>query len=179
MTRKAPFPLSLLLPVLLAACGTQDPLYRIGVADYGRGLALEAPFVYGRTDTLAGDPLRAARAARDVEGFAYLLESDPLWQTTRNGTLQPQMQIARRELRAALGMPDAVPSDVAAARFGAALEALAANNLPAARDVLTPLAGPGTLDRLSALPRLRRVEEAAAAMAAEASQSRNPGSGRG
>lgn len=170
----------LLSPLLLAGCAVEDnPLYQYGIADTRRGLALEAPFVFGRTEALAGDPLRAARTARDIEGFAYLLEEDPLWRTPRNATLQPQMQIARRELRAALGVPAEVPSEVATARFDAAYRALAANNLPAAREVLTPLAGPATLDRLAALPRLPRVEEAAAAIANEAGQARNPRSGRG
>ncbi|WP_424135197.1 hypothetical protein [Roseomonas chloroacetimidivorans] len=166
----------LALPLLLAACGDARLTDRIGLADPLRDVARQAPFEFGDTERLAGRPAEAARVAAEIEAFARATEINPLWTHTRNALLQPQLQIARREFRQALGVPPSTPPEVAIRAFADASQALSQYNTPAAEAALAPVGGAATLARLSNLPRLPRVEEAAQALAIEVNE-RHRGNG--
>lgn len=174
-------PLALLLP-LLAACAppggtapetsantgattaglgsTSALLPNVGPVGYRDATLANAPFTLGRTDLLAGDPLRAAAVAGDLERLTYAAEVDPFFQTARDSLLQPVLQIGRRQMRGALGIPDRASPERVIPALAAAAEALSWNDRPRAAAVLATVGSPDTLDRLSNLPRLRRVEEA-------------------
>ena len=160
----------LLLPFLLAACGDGNLISQIGLADPLRGPARAAPFEYGQTEKLAGRPAAAADAAAQIEAFANAAETDPLWTHPRNALLLPQLQIARREFRQALGVPAGTPPAVAITSFSRAAIALDRADIAGATAALAPVGGTATLARLTNLPRLPRVEEAAQAVAIESSQ---------
>lgn len=157
--------------VLLAACNDGRALSDIiPLADPLREPARAAPFDYGRPGQLTGHPAEAAQAAAEIEAFTEALQTDPLWTHPRNGLLLPQLQIARREFREALGVPAAVPSAVAVRAFAGAAQALRRYDTPSAQAALAPVGGAATLARLGNLPRLPRVEEAAQAVAIEVNQ---------
>jgi hypothetical protein len=171
--KPSPFAIALLLP--LVACGgggVRSAIGQIGVADPLRIVARVAPFEFGDTEQLKGRPAEAAEAAARIETFANAAETDPYWTHPQNATLLPQLQIARRELRTALGISPRVPNQVAMVSLGEAARALYAYNTPAAEAALAPVGGAPVLARLSDLPRLPRVEEAFQAMAIEANQPR-------
>ncbi|WP_426958114.1 hypothetical protein [Muricoccus radiodurans] len=163
---------SLGFSLLLSACGGRvSVLSEIGLGDPLRAAAQDAPFAYGRPGAVAGNPARAAWAAAEIEWFANALETDPLWSTPRDATLQPVVQIARREVRQALGIAPGVPPRVAIAALGSAADALARGDRRAAEAALDAPGFPGgaaTLARLGSVTRLPRVEEAAQALANEA-----------
>ncbi|MCR0982211.1 hypothetical protein [Roseomonas populi] len=163
--------LPLLAAPILAACSDDRALSDyIPVADPLREPARAAPFEYGRSGWIQGSPVRAAQAAAEIEAFTDAAENDPLWTHPRSAVLLPQLQIARREFREALGVSPRIPSAVAARSFATAAEALRRYNEPAAAAALGPVGGTATLARLSNLPRLPRVEEAAQAVAIEVNQ---------
>ena len=167
----------LALPLLLAACGGGSLVGNIGLADPLRGPARAAPFEYGDTARLAGRPAAAASAAAQIEAFANAAETDPLWTHPRNALLLPQLQIARREFRDAVGIPAATPPLVAVRALNGAAIALDRADTAAAAQALAPVGGAATLARLSNLPRLPRVEEAAQAVAIESNQPGRQGRG--
>lgn len=161
-----PHPLALLL--LLAACSDDRALSEvIPVADPLREPARAAPFEIGRPGQLSGNPARAAQAAAEIEAFTAAAETDPLWTHPRDALLLPRLQIARREFRGALGIPAAIPPAVAIRAFAGAAQALQRYDTTSAQAALAPVGGAATLARLSDLPRLPRVEEAAQAVAIE------------
>jgi hypothetical protein len=167
----------LALPFLLMAlgsCGGRGGIANwIGLGDPLRMAAQDAPFDFGDTRHLAGRPAAAAETAARIEWFAHAAETDPLWSTPRNATLQPQLQIARQEMRQALGISPGVRPEVAILALGSAAEALRHYDRASAEAALSVpgfQGGAATLARLSALPRLPRVEEAAQAVAIEVNQ---------
>lgn len=112
---------------------------------------------------LSGDPARTARATADME----FLANDFL--TTRwmmaSPVVAPQLQIAKRDLRAFLNIaPDAPPQPVITAMLAAA-DALKAGDRAAAERALTggPFRDPApvTLARLNAMPNIASVAGAA------------------
>ena len=161
-------PLLLTLPLLLAACGdTRNLTDRVGIADPLRDPARVAPFEFGDTSRLAGNAAEAAKAAAEIEAFAHAAQTDPAWTHPRDAALLPKLQIARREMRAALGLPASVPPPVAIRAFAGAADALLRYDSQAATAALAPVGGAATLARLQNLPRLPRVEEAMQAVAIE------------
>jgi len=163
-------PVPLLLALLLGACAEAGLTGPVGVADPLRWPAREAPFTLGRSERLHGRPAEAAEAAATIEAFANAAETDPLWTHPRDAALLPRLQIARREFRGALGVPASVPPAVAIRSLAAASEALRRTDGPGAVAALGPVGGAPVLARLSDLPRLPRVEEAAQAVAIEVNQ---------
>jgi len=159
----------LALPLLLAACGGQELRLgdRIGVADPLREPARAAPFEFGDTARLVGNPTASARAAAEIEAFTRAAETDPEWTHPRDALLLPKLRIARREFREALGIPGAVPSPVAIRALTGTYQALERYDETAAVASLEPLGGAAVMARLTNLPRLRRVEEAMQAVAIE------------
>lgn len=160
----------LLLLLSLAACAGEALNDYVPLADPLREPARAAPFEYGHPNALAGRPAEAARAAAEIEAFAQAAESDPFWAYGRSAELLPQLQIARREFREALGVPRGVPPEVARRSFATASLALRRYDTAAATAALAPVGGAATLARLGALPRLPRVEEAAQVVAQEANR---------
>ena len=162
--------------LLLSACSDDRALSDvIPVADPLRGPARAAAFEYGQPGQLTGRPADAAQAAAEIEAFAAAAETDPLWTHPRDALLLPRLQIARREFRGVLGIPASVPPAVAARAFAVAAQAMRRYDIPSAQAALAPVGGAATLARLSDLPRLPRVEEAAQALAIE---SNHPGRDR-
>ena len=100
-------------------------------------------------------PQAIARAVADVDYTAGAFNTHIRWWGTLNPGAQEQMLIARREIRAAVGIaPDALSQDVVNAL-------LAASTAPDQQALLTALANPvftlgpqATLDRLTNMPRL-------------------------
>jgi len=166
MSRPRPL---LALPLLLAACGGQDLRLseRIGVSDPLREPARTAPFELGDSTRLAGNPTASARAAAEIEAFAHAAETDPDWTHPRDALLLPKLTIARQEFRQALGIPGTVPPPVAIRALAGATHALERYDETTAVASLAPIGGAAVLQRLSNLPRLRRVEEAVQAVAIE------------
>ena len=148
-------------PGTVGSTGTNSPvLATIGPSSYRDATMANAPFTLGRTDLLAGDPLRAVGVALDLERMTYAAEVDPFWQTARDSLLQPVLQIGRRQMREAIGIPDRASPELVIPALTTAGEALSRNDRARASTALAGIGRPDTLDRLSNLPRLRRVEEA-------------------
>ncbi|MBP0443707.1 hypothetical protein J8J14_02855 [Roseomonas sp. SSH11] len=161
----------LTLPFLLAACGggggggtVSEVTSRIGLSDPLRDVARTAAFEGTNT---AGSPRAGARLAAETEAFAHAAETDPAWTHPRDATLLPKLQIARREMRGALGLPASVPPPVAIRAFATAVDALDRYDTPAAIAALRPVGGAAMLEQLGNLPRLPRVEDAMQAVAIE------------
>lgn len=176
MTRFRPLPTVALAASLLAGAGcSTDPSqpYLFGLGDPVRAGALSAPWDFGRTGQLAGQPAAAALAAFRVEQLTRAAEVEPLWQVDVDPLLQPRLRMARAQMREALGVAPSVAPEVAMGAFYAAFTALRRDDRVAAVAALTvpgfTLGGEGTLARLDDLPRLRLVDEAAQAVAQEAS----------
>ncbi|WP_073135619.1 hypothetical protein [Muricoccus roseus] len=164
--------LLLTLPLLLAACGGGATNFgelssRIGLSDPLRDPARTAAFEFGQTERLAGRPREGARAAAEIEAFAYAAETDPAWTHPRDAALLPKLQIARREFRTVLGLPASLPPQVAIRAFATAVDALDRYDNAAAVAALGPVGGAATLERLGNLPRMPRVEDAVQAVAIE------------
>ncbi|MFT8242798.1 hypothetical protein [Roseomonas sp. BN140053] len=168
--------LLLLAPFALAAC-RNDPgePYLFGFGSPERAGALNAPWDFGRTGQLAGRPAEAALAAFRVEQQARSVDTEPLWQAPGTSLLQPQLHLARRQMREALGIAPDVPPEAAETALYRATLALRAGDRGAAAAALSApgftLGGAGTLARLDNLPRLRLVDEAAQAVAQAANPS--------
>lgn len=139
----------------------------------GRTAVIESAFTFARRDRLAGRPAEAARAIAQVEFIAVDLATNQAW--TRLSPLASVNFIgARREWRAALGIPEsAAPQAVIDALVDTNM-GLANNDrgralasLPAAT---FPLGGAATLERLNALPALPLTARATAFAQTEASR---------
>lgn len=155
-----------------AGCAT-DPggEYLAGFGDPVRGAALNAPRNLGDTSRWAGRPAEAAGAAEQLEFLADAFRTNPRYAPEVNPAVAQQLEAARAEMRAYLGIaPEAAPELVVTALRRAA-EALRAGSRAAAEAALSGpafTAGPqATLARLNAMPRLPRTAEAAGAAAAE------------
>lgn len=139
--------------------------YLFGLGDPAVAGALNAPWDFGRTAALAGRPVEGAVAALRVEQLARAADEDPLWQVNVPGTLQPQLRMARAQMRDALGIDPAVPPAAAERALFGALARLRAGDRGGAEAALAvpgfTLGGAGTLARLGNLPRMRLVDEAA------------------
>ncbi|MFC0408107.1 hypothetical protein [Roseomonas elaeocarpi] len=179
MAQRSTLPLlaAILLPLLAGGCTVRQG--GPDVAGWGDPIsagALDALDDFGHTGRLTGQTDRALFAALRVEQLAEASESDPLWQTGRISTLQPQLLMARRQMREALGIdPKLRPRVVETALYralqagpnrGAAATAL---NIPGFNG-----GGEAVLARADNLPRLPLVDQAAARTALLAS---NPGTG--
>ncbi len=150
----------------LGACATgpNEP-YLGGAGDPLTGAALSAPWEFGQTARLNGKPQESAAAAFRVEQLADAADNDPRWQFNVPGTLQPQLRMARAQMREALGIsPNVSPATAEAALYRALVDLGAGNTAGAVAALAVPgftLGGAGTLARLGDLPRLRLVDEAA------------------
>lgn len=143
------------------------------LAGSGRTAIIESAFTFAQRDRLAGRPAEAARAIAQVEFIAVDLATNQAW--TRLSPLAAlNFQGARREWRAALGIPDsAAPQAVIDALIDTHMgltnndRGRAMASLPAA---IFPLGGAATLARLNALPALPLTARATAFAQTEASR---------
>jgi hypothetical protein len=161
----------------LAAC-TNDPSggdYMLGLGDPLRGAAVNAERLLGDTSRWHGDPAGAALAAAQLEFLARSFENDPRVSVTADfGTLHA-LRMARLEMRRQIGMPASVPGEVAEANLRAAATALREGSRARAEAYLADCRY-GVIQRLSDMPRLARVSEAAGFVSSELWRG---GSGRG
>lgn len=103
---KRPAALLLLAPLLLAACTTRQP--GPDVSGWGDPFTLGAQDAledFGHTAGMEGRLDKSLFAALRVEQLAEAAQTDPLWQTGRISTLQPQLLMARRQMRQAAASP--------------------------------------------------------------------------
>ncbi|ATR20015.1 Hypothetical protein HVPorG_02824 [Roseomonas mucosa] len=164
---KRPAALLLLAPLLLAACTTRQP--GPDVSGWGDPFTLGAQDAledFGHTAGMEGRLDKSLFAALRVEQLAEAAQTDPLWQTGRISTLQPQLLMARRQMRQAAGIAEAAPPRPVQAGLYRALRAAQAGDMAQAQAALSgpafPLGGAATLQRLQHLPRLPLVDQAAA-----------------
>ncbi|RYJ04375.1 MAG: hypothetical protein EON47_00525 [Acetobacteraceae bacterium] len=110
-------------------------------------------------------------AAEQLEFLTSGLPASPRYATELNPAVVQQLEVARGEMRAYLGIAPAANPDVVIASLRRASEALRAGSRATAEAALTGpafTAGPaGTLARLSAMPRLPRTAEAAGLVASD------------
>jgi hypothetical protein len=134
--------------------------------DEARRAAIDANSWFARPQ--ANQPARAARAHAELEFLAEALTRDP---NLRGGAGQglPQLQIARREHRAALGIPADAPAGAVVLGLRTAAEALERNERAAAIAALPSnvfaAGGEETLRRLALPPRVRSARPALVGLA--------------
>jgi hypothetical protein len=158
-----------LLPLLLllAACADPAAEHLGGFGDPVRGAALNAPRLLGDTSRLAGRPTEAALAAVQLEVLADAFHNDPRYRHDVSGTVRSQVDAGLAEMRRALGIAPDAPAEAVIAQLRAASAALEAGSRVRAEAELSgphfPAGGAETISRLSRLPFLPRVSEAAGA----------------
>jgi hypothetical protein len=159
------------LLALLGGCADPAAEHLGGFGDPVRGAALNAPRLLGDTSRWAGDPVQAALAAVQIEVLADAFRNDPRYAPEVSGPAQHSLTLGRDEMRRTIGVAPDAPADAVIAQLRAAAAALEAGSPARAEAALTgPMfpAGPQqTLARLSRLPYLPRVSEAAGAANAE------------
>lgn len=170
-----------IIPVLaafaLTACAGQPATPVSPPATGGQaGLTLADEFVTAGQDIAAfyrrpqpGQPAAAARAIAEIEWLAAALPMSPRWSNV-GGSGMTQLQLARNEARAALGIPLRAPAQPIINGLSAAAAALAANDTAAVARALPrnvfPLGPEETVRRLSAPPPNRNIMSALAALSA-------------
>lgn len=159
--------LALLLPLLLGACADPAAQHLGGFGDPVRGAALNAPRLLGDTSRLAGRPAAAALAAVQIEVLADAFRNDPRYMHEVSGGARSQVEAGQAEMRRAIGIASDAPAEAVIAQLRAAAAALEAGSPARAEAELSgphvPAGGAAALTRLSRLPFLPRVSEAAGA----------------
>ena len=176
--------LHLLALPLLAACAALPPqesasLPRdavIGAGDPTRSAVITTSAVFGDRQPAVGRPAEAARAIAQMEFLALDLPRNTSF-SGASPTLAPQLNTARAEWRAALGIAPGAPAQPIINALYAAGRALDMGERDAAAAALPPAifqrGGAATLTQLAALPSLPRTGEASAT-AQQALRSGNP-----
>jgi hypothetical protein len=170
--------LALLGALALGACGrimaadparpsaTLPPDAVTGAGDPLRSAIAATAADFSNPARLAGQPAEAAQALAQMEYLAVELPGNPTLLTAMP-TLPAQLAEARREWRAALGIPSqAPPQMVIDALYASARSLRAGRREEAAAALPSGLFTPGgaaTLERLAALPPLPRTNAAAVA----------------
>lgn len=134
-----------------------------GVGDPARAAILGSAYAFAAPSHLAGRPAEAARALAQVEYLAAEIPSGPRW-VEWSPLVGAELQLARAELRTALGVPVAASPQHVVDAFYAAARALQRGDVAAAELVLhaMPLAGESPVRRLGGLPALPRTRLATA-----------------
>jgi hypothetical protein len=160
------------LMVLLGAC-TADPAanHLGGFGDPVRGAALNAPRLLGNTAQLQGRPADAALAVVQLEVLAEAFRTDPRYMHDVSGTARATVEAGQAEMRRTVGIAPDAPGEAVIAQLREAAEALGRGSRVRAEAALSgphfPAGGEATLARLSRLPFLPRVSEAAGAASQE------------
>jgi hypothetical protein len=161
------------LPLLALAACADDPVtdHLGGFGDPLRGAAFHAPRNLGDTSRWRGDPAGAAMAAAQLEFLARAFREDLIRAAQTDAATTHALDAGRAEMRAVLGVPPGADGRLVEQQLRAASLALRAGSPARAEAALAApffTAGPqATLARLSDLPRLPRVREAAGAASAE------------
>lgn len=172
---------TLLLALPIAACGqgpvadnefllTGNDVVR-GAADGVRTAAFGAQRAFGDTSAWRGNPIAACFGTAQLEYLARNFTENARFDSTANFETIHAMRQGQQELRQAAGIAANVPAARLESDLRLAVRDLSLGNRPAAETRLAAY-GPGLIDRLTGLPRLRRVEEAAGAAASEFSRPR-------
>jgi hypothetical protein len=157
--------------LLIGCSGMPGTPWLGGLGDPVRGAALRAPSTLGDTSRWAGRPAEAAEAAAELEFLADEFRNSPRYAPEANPAVSQQLEAARQEMRAFLGIAPDASSELVRAGLRRAAAALRAGSTAGAEAALSGpafLYGPSaTLGRLASMPRLPRTAEAAGAVAAE------------
>jgi hypothetical protein len=141
----------------------------VGAGDPTRAAILNTAYAFGTPASLAGRPADAARAVAQLEYLATEIPTGARWREF-DPTVGLELEQARREERAALGIaPQAPPQAVIDALYGTS-RALRAGDTAAAQRLLAPPvfpAGQQTLQRLANLPPLPIANQATSRAASE------------
>ena len=178
---------TLILALPLAACGqgpvadnefllSGDDVVR-GAADGVRTAAFGAQRAFGDTSAWRGNPVAACFGTAQLEFLNRNFADNPRFGGTTNFETIHNVGEGQRELRRAANIPLSVPAPQLENDLRVAVRELSTGNRAAA-DARLAAYGPNLIDRLTNLPRLRRVEIAAGAAAAEFSAARGGTSGR-
>lgn len=173
---------TLLFPALALAACVQSPVTDNefllsgddvirGAADGVRTAAFGAQRAFGDTSQWRGNPVAACFGTAQLEFLNRNFTSNPRFSETANFETVHNVREGQRELRGAVGIPLGVPSPQLENDLRLAVRALSTGNRATA-DAQLAAYGPDLIGRLTSLPRLRRVEIAAGAAAAEFSQAR-------
>lgn len=170
--RRVALALVVALPMLAAGCESEPSTGWLGgIGDPVRGAALTAPRNLGNTSRWDGKPAGAARAAAQLEFLTEQFATNPRYAPEVNPSVLQQLQAARAEMRAQLGIaPQAATQTVILSLLRAADALDDGSRVQAEAALAGPdfTAGPeATLARLSSLPRLPRTANAAGAAAGE------------
>ena len=136
----------------------------IGAGDPTRAAILGSAYAFGHPGSIAGRPDAAARAAAQVEYLAAEIPVGPRW-VEYSPIVGSELRGARDELRGALGIASAAPSQAVVDSLYAAARALQRGDEAAAEAALRqPYVADGraTLLRLASLPALPRTITATA-----------------
>lgn len=141
-----------------------------GAGDPTRAAILTTASVFGSPGSIAGQPAVAARAAAQLEYLVVEIATGPRWWGF-SPNVSLELQKARPELRAALGIAPTAPPQAIIDSLYAVSRALTAGDQAAVEGILVPPlypAGPAvTLQRLYALPFLPQANFATALAARE------------
>ncbi len=173
---------TLILALPLAACSQGpvadnefllggDDVVR-GAADGVRSAAFGAERAFGDTSAWRGNPIAACFGTAQLEYLNRNFTTNARFDSTANFNTIYTVQQGQRELRRAAGIAENVPPARLENDLRLAVRDLSIGNRPAAEAKLAAY-GPNLIDRLTSLPRLRRVEEAAGAAASEFSRARD------
>ncbi len=150
-------------PVTLPAGTAPAP----GLVDEAVTVGQDVAAFYRRPQ--AGQPAAAARAIAEIEWMAATLPMSPRW-STLGGSGMTQLQLARNEARASLGIPARAPAQAVISGLSAASTALSANDPAGVARALPrstfPLGPDETVRRLAEPPQNRNIMAALASLSA-------------
>ncbi|MDO9712402.1 hypothetical protein [Paracraurococcus lichenis] len=164
--------LPLLAALALGACADQPPAPSanlppdavVGAGDPLRSAVANTSVAFASPRKLAGRPADAAQAVAQMEYLAVAIPTDPRYPYI-SPTVGTQFEQARREWRAALGIPDATPPQPVIESLYAAARAVRSGQPDAAAAALPatvfPQGGQTAMLRLASLPDLPLTNQAA------------------
>jgi len=167
-------PLAICAVLFLGACAAEPPAQvTLPTGTTPRGIVLDETVAVGQ-DIAAfyrrpqpGQPAAAARAIAEIEWLAAFLPNSPRMVGASPAGLN-QLQLARNEARAALGIPTRAPTQPIINGLSAAAAAIEANDSAAVARALPratfPLGPEETVRRLAAPPPNRNIMSALQAL---------------
>jgi hypothetical protein len=154
----------------------------VGAGDPTRAAIINTAYVFGNPASVAGQPDAAARAVANFEYLAVELPFGPRWRGF-SPLVGTEFARAQAELRPAIGIAPNAPAQPVVDALYAASRALRAGDQTAAERILSPpiflAGGAATLQRLSALPPMPKVNVATSLAASELNRQDFDPRGRG
>lgn len=148
-----------------------------GAADGVRTAAFGAQRAFGDTSLWHDNPIAACFGMAQVEYLYRNFTTNPRFANTATFETIHSMREAQRALRQAVNIPASVDSRRLENDLRIAVRELSSGNRAAAEAALAAY-GPDLIGRLTSLPRIREVQLAAGAAAAEFTTSRGGNQGR-